>query len=59
VCEWDDVVITGLAEYGSGGVWRSRRGIDGYRVGKGAGGEESALKDVLPGCASYPNAIAR
>lgn len=48
MCEWDDVVVAGLAEErGRGGVrWRGR-GVDGYGVGEVAGREEGALEDVL------------
>lgn len=47
MCEWDDVVVAGLAEDSGGGVrWRGRS-VDGYGVGEVAGREEGALEDVL------------
>jgi hypothetical protein len=43
MCEWDDVIVAGLAREGCGGVRRCGRGIDGDGVGDVAGGEEGAF----------------
>lgn len=47
MCEWDDVIVAGLAEDGGRGVRWSGRGVDGYSMGEVAGREEGALEDVL------------